>query len=332
MPLAITLPHHPGVLEATGPYPRALNFLNRKQTAVQSMLRRTGLAGYEPITQATLMTLAEQAPRGAAFYDIGAHIGLYSALVDAVFGRGRKDLQVHAFEPTPGTAEVCRSIRKHNRLGFEVHETALGREPGTAELYLSHVSESSNSLNPDFRKPTGSVSVPVTTLDKAAADHTAWPHLMKVDVETLEAAVLDGAMETIGRWRPWIVVELLPSCDRDELRATMDALAGLGYGFHLLQPEQPWGRRGGSYDGCLTNYCRDWLLAPEPLTDGFYRSMRTWLRAILACDETTNLVVPQGSSFPAGWNSRYEPSGKRPRSRAARLIHEYGQRLARVGG
>ena len=54
MPLLIKVPENRAVLSATGPYPRALNMLGRRQTAVQRQLRRSGLAGYEPMTQATL--------------------------------------------------------------------------------------------------------------------------------------------------------------------------------------------------------------------------------------------------------------------------------------
>jgi FkbM family methyltransferase len=303
MPLAIRLPHHPGVLEADGPYPRALNLLSRKQTAVQRQLRRSGLAGYEPVTQATLMALAEQAPPGSAVYDVGAHIGLYAALIDAVYGRR---LTVHAFEPTPDTARVCGDIRRHNGLRFELITSAVSDTLGTAELCLSLKGESSNSLNAAHRRHTETVTVPVTTLDAFTEQRSLSPHLIKIDVETLEGQVLAGALRTARRHRPWIVLEILPGSDHGTLGRALDAFTELGYGLHLLQPESPWpGRTRGDYRTHVGSQCRDWLLTPAPLTYDFHHAVRTWLRAILACDERTNLIVPAGTPFPRGWNAPY---------------------------
>ncbi|MEU8827393.1 FkbM family methyltransferase [Streptomyces sp. NPDC048636] len=311
MPLAITLPLNPEVLRTSGPYPRALNVLSRKQTAVQRQLRRAGLAGYEPTTQATLLALAQQAPPGGAVYDIGAHIGLYSALISAVYGKGGP--RTIAFEPTPETAALCRRIRECNRLGFEVHQAALSREPGTAELYFSHKSESSNSLNPAHRKHSASVSVPVTTVDAVTEERGLTPHLIKIDVETFEAAVLEGALSTVRRHRPWIVCELLPSADHDALRTALAPLTAMDYGLYPIAPDAPWHRYDETtYRPAVSAQCRDWLLAPRPPTPAFHRAVRQWLIAILACDETTNLLTPDKASFPYGWNAPYRPRDPRP--------------------
>ncbi|MEU0810055.1 FkbM family methyltransferase [Streptomyces sp. NPDC005970] len=328
MPLAITLPLNPDVIAAEGPYPRALNVLSRKQTAVQRQLRRAGLAGYEPTTQATLLALAQRAPTGSAVYDIGAHIGLYSALISAVYGRGR--LRTYAFEPTPDTAGLCRRIRACNRLSYEVVESAVSSAPGTAELYLSEKTESSNSLNRAHRKHSRSVRVPVTTVDDFTAERSVAPYLVKIDVETLEAAVLEGALHTIDRHRPWIVCELLPGADHDALRRALAPLVALGYGLHPITPEAPWSRYDESgYRRAVSGQCRDWLLAPEPLTPGFHRAVRRWLIAILACDETTNLLTPAGSPFPCGWNAPYPPPARRRPTRPP--YRKYASRRLREG-
>lgn len=313
MPLAITLPLNPDVLASRGPYPRALNVLSRKQTAVQRQLRRSGLAGYEPTTQATLLALAGQAPAGGAVYDIGAHIGLYSALVDAVYGRRPGGPRTFAFEPTPLTAALCRRIRHCNNLDYEVQQTALSSAPGTAELYFSHKSESSNSLNPAHRKHTASVTVPVTTVDAFTEDRGLVPHLIKVDVETYEAAVLTGALATIRRHRPWIICELLPSADHGSLRTALTPLTAMDYGLHPITPESPWQSYDETtYQQAVSPQSRDWLLAPRPLTPAFHRAVRRWLIAILACDETTNLLTPDKASFPFAWNAPYRPRALRP--------------------
>ncbi|WP_425834044.1 FkbM family methyltransferase [Streptomyces fractus] len=304
MPLAVQLPRNPDVLSRNGVYAQALNVLSRKETAVQRQLRRAGLAGYEPLTQATLMALAQRAPVGSSFYDVGAHIGLYSALVNAVYKDRR--LTSFAFEPTPATARICREIRDRNHLSYKVVQCAVSDKSGEAELYLSDKAESSNSLNPAHRKSSGSTTVPVVTLDGFTQTERATPHLIKIDVETLEADVLRGALGTIEQYRPWIVVELLPSSEPSSLREVLARLAVMGYRFHVIQAEKPWHAwNETTYRPHVGSHCRDWLLAPEPLDDAFHRMVRRWLIAILACDEDTNLTVPGGTPFPEGWNAPY---------------------------
>ena len=305
VPLLIKMPENRAVLGAAGPYPRSLNMLGRRQTAVQRQLRRGGLAGYEPMTQATLLSVMQHAPRQAAFFDVGAHIGLYSAMISAVYaGNG---VRTYAFEPTPDTARICRAVRKYNGLNYAVVEAALSSEPGVAALYLSDKTESSNSLNPGFRGHTQEVVVSMTTLDAFAKETGVDPYLIKIDVETQEPQVIRGALEVIARARPWIVCEILPEVDSGDLTELLDRLVDLGYAFRQLTPELPWTLCRSAKD--LHQLCllpgRDWLLAPEEPTRQFFATVRGWLAAIAECDETTNQLIAGGDPLPVGWNSPY---------------------------
>ena len=289
--------------------------LGRRQTAVQRQLRRAGLAGYEPMTQATLLSIMQHAPRRAAFFDVGAHIGLYSAMISAVYARN--GVRTYAFEPTPDTARICRAVRKYNGLDYTVVETALSAEAGVAALYLSDKTESSNSLNPRFRAHTQEVVVPMTTLDAFALETGVDPYLMKIDVETQEPQVIRGALEIIARARPWIVCEILPEVDSENLTELLTRLTDLGYAFRQLTPELPWTLCRGVQDLQQLSRLlgRDWLLAPEQLTGEFFATVRGWLAAIAECDETTNRLIAGGDPLPVGWNSPY-PAG-RPFARLA---------------
>ncbi len=311
MPLAVRTPVNPAAPPGAGTYPRALNVLSRKETAVQRQLRRAGLAGYEPLTQATLLTLAQYAPPHAAVYDVGAHIGLYAALVDLV--HGGKRLQTVAFEPTPHTAGLCRALRDGNGLDFDVRQMALSDRSRTAELYLSLKAESSNSLNPGHRAHAESVRVPVGTVDDFAERHGHAPFLIKIDVETHEPEVLAGAHRVLREHRPWLVCEVLPGTDRGAMAAALRGLTALGYGLHLIHPETPWRPHDAeSYRAHVQGQCRDWLFAPEPLTDDFYATQRAWLRAVLECGKEENLLVPPGEPFPRGWNAPHPLPDRRP--------------------
>ena len=71
------------------------------------------------------------------------------------------------------------------------------------------------------------VEVEMRTLDSFALDHVDF---MKIDTEGFELYVVNGALETIKRWRPNIVIE---QADLDvyyghEPKAAMKVLEGLG--------------------------------------------------------------------------------------------------------
>lgn len=326
MALAIRLPRNPAVLRTSGPYPRALNVFDGQQTAVQRQLRRSGLAGYEPLTQATLLAVAQRAPADSAFYDIGAHMGLYSALIAAI--TGKRGPAVHAFEPSPGTADLARRIRDANGLHYQVLQRAVGAEPGEAELYFSLKAESSDSLNPGHRAHEESVGVAVTTVDEFTAAQRCTPRLIKIDVETLEADVLAGALETIRTARPWIVCELLPGSDHRALRAVLAEILAMDYHFHPIQPETPWPRRTAEdYQELVNPQSRDWLLAPRKVGGGWYRDMRQWLIAILACDERTSVNTGTRTALPRRWDAAYRSPYHLPARARSRLARS---RLART--
>jgi FkbM family methyltransferase len=118
--------------------------------------------------------------------DVGAHVGNHALWLAVVCG-----LEVHAFEPRP---DVCRQLRANvelNQAAVSVHELALGGKQGTAQ----HVGKGQLA-------PEGPIAV--MPLDSFALPDVS---LVKIDVEGMEAEVLDGARETIARWRPLLYVE-----------------------------------------------------------------------------------------------------------------------------
>ena len=271
---------------------RHLDVVDGTTTAVQRSLRRTGLAGYEPATVATFLAAAELEPDGFAFFDVGANMGLYASLCASLFSPGA----VVAFEPTPATARVARKIARVNGLDVRVEEAALGREPGTARLFLSAKSDASNSLVEGFKESTGTVDVEVTTMDRYVERTGVAPSLLKIDVETFEPDVVAGALETLRAHRPRIVGEVLNRRGHDhgeELTAAMD---GLGYRYFPIDPYAEWDERArrdvivGDPGGV---HC-DWLLTPDPLPADFLARVDAWERALAVCVSDRNRVTPDG--------------------------------------
>lgn len=139
---------------------------------------------------------------GDLVFDIGAHLGDRSVAFAALGAR------VVALEPQPAVARwLIRIVGGNERI--TVRTEAVGRTTGTGSLAVSRrtptVSSLSDSwrgsvsrLNPGFRgvRWQESVEVPVITLDELIDVHGP-PAFCKIDVEGLEADVLEGLSHAI---------------------------------------------------------------------------------------------------------------------------------------
>lgn len=237
------------------------------------MLAATGLAGYEPETLATFLAAVDHAPPGAVL-DIGANVGVYGLLARAL-----SDRDVHAFEPVPALAEIAIRTSVDNQLPYAVVQQAVGRAPGEATLYLSDVSDSSNSLNPRFRTSSRSLTVSVTTVDQYVAMTGIAPSIIKIDTETFEPDVLAGARETMRAHRPWLLVEVLPG--RTEAALT-EEMSAWGYSWYRCVGDPPYDARTDllAIDDTAAPM---WLMLPAPATDAFWARALDWLAALRNC-------------------------------------------------
>ncbi len=255
-------------------------------SSVQRLIRRSGLGSFEPETAAALLALFERSDPGFVLYDVGANVGVYSVMAATMF----RPQAVHSFEPSPTTTQILASLVRANGGGVTVHECALSDRDGEAPLFLSPVSDASNSMVAGFREAAGEVMVRTRRLDDVVAETGMPPTIIKIDVETHEPAVLAGARQTLENHRPYLVVEVLYRSKRDLGAPINDAFAGLGYSYYALDATPDWqaaeritGRKG---------IARDWLLAPEPLSEDFVQRWRLWYQRYLACDLAANPRPP----------------------------------------
>ena len=156
---------------------------------------------------------------GATALDAGAHVGPHTLpMARAVGPAGR----VFAFEPQPHLFRLlCGNLALNGLAQAEPVEAALGAAQGDVAR-----------PDVDYFRPgnfgavalgTGPHRVPVLTVDGL---DLADCRLIKIDVEGMEAAVLDGARATIARCRPALYVE---NNRRDRSPALIGRLLDLGY-------------------------------------------------------------------------------------------------------
>jgi FkbM family methyltransferase len=267
-----------------------LDIVDPMSTAVQRSLRRTGLAGYEPATMATLLATFQRQRAGFTFFDVGANMALYSAMCGVMFDPGR----VVAFEPTPDVADVARRVLVANGIADDVgrvEQCALGETTGTALLHLSAISDSSNSLVSGFMKDVGSIDVDVRTLDGYVEATRERPDVVKIDTETFEPAVIRGARCTLQRHRPWLIVEVLHRKGHDHGADLSEAMKGLGYVYYRLTREPNWTPRS-VISGVPGTKETDWLLSPEPIDSRFAADVRRWLDRVAMCTADRNPRLP----------------------------------------
>lgn len=187
--------------------PQNLILNGAERAYVAKLLAENGIGKYEPHTMATALLLLKEVANQRIFFDIGANIGVYSFFLASVLEP--EGLTIHGFEPTPNLAAIARKIAEDNSLSYQVEELAMGSRCGSAELYLSKKTDSSNSLLKGFRESLQSITVPLETVDNYSQKNGLMPSVIKVDTEATEPDVLLGCSETIRKNRPWIICEVL---------------------------------------------------------------------------------------------------------------------------
>ena len=165
-------------------------------------------------------------PAGGIALDIGANLGEWTLpLAKAAGAEGR----VLAFEPNPAIAQALgRSLRINNLVQAAVVEVALSDRDGTAELRPDRENSGATRL---AAAAEGGKTVTVRTcrLDRLAAEAGLGRlDLVKIDVEGHERRVLEGAMVTLDRFHPALVLESAHESAEDRA-AIADLLARLGY-------------------------------------------------------------------------------------------------------
>src|SRR6267378_3632130 len=161
--------------------------------------------------------------------DVGANYGGY------VHFMRRHARRVVAFEPIPAFVELLR--RKFSR-DVMINSIALSDGAGDTELYIPMIDGvmisgcSTISADASITYPAHSVlKVRRERLDNVY-DGTAG--FIKIDVEGHEQAVLDGAVETIGRCQPRILVEIDERLSPGGLEGAKAYFSKLGYRGHYV--------------------------------------------------------------------------------------------------
>ncbi|MCM0000687.1 MAG: FkbM family methyltransferase [Erythrobacter sp.] len=205
--------------------------------------------------------------------DVGCNIGVYSYHLSKLGGK------VIAFEPNPDLAKLVSELGLPN---VEMRQVALSNVDGTAELTMPRGVDAGHafaSLRSDAfgDGPTKVVSVPTCRLDSMELPTVSF---IKIDVEGFEEQVVEGAMATLGRDQPILLIEIEERHNEGGLARIAERLGQLDYsGWFMrdgewlplatfdLQRHQPPAGSPDWQDGTgARNYINNFLFLPHGRT------------------------------------------------------------------
>jgi len=157
---------------------------------------------------------------GSIFIDVGAHIGRYSFPIAKLVGENGL---VIAVEPDPlAFKALLMGVKLNNLRNVLALNIALGDSEGKAILCQKLVTATSSIV--EFDKCQGFVKVLLKRLD-SVVEELRLKHVdaIKIDVEGAEIQILKGAVNTITRFKPFIVIEVRNS-NINEFEQTIELL------------------------------------------------------------------------------------------------------------
>lgn len=202
------------------------------------------LGSFEPSTVRAYRAIVKP---GQTVLDIGANIGAHTLPLARLVGpRGR----VIAFEPTAFAARklaVNAALNADLAGRISLHQVMLVARQADglpAAVYSSWPLFGAEALHPKHRgRLMDTAGARPATLDEWVTEmRLAEVHFIKLDVDGHEVAVLRGARESLGWFRPVIALELAPYLHAEQgysFDELVLSLTGAGYRLHQIADRTP---------------------------------------------------------------------------------------------
>jgi FkbM family methyltransferase len=167
-----------------------------------------------------LFFINELVPRGGVSIDAGAWWGPWT------YWLSRRSDSVIAFEPNPDAAALLRRVSNER---VRVEEVALSNRAGSATLHASDVrgrDALATLTGPKGEPGEREISIRTAVLDDYEFDNVEF---VKVDVEGHEAAMIEGAQDTLRRCRPTVLIEIEQCLNDQPISDLFERFASWGY-------------------------------------------------------------------------------------------------------
>jgi len=162
---------------------------------------------------------------GMTFLDIGANEGIYSVFAAKRVG---SEGTVWAFEPSRRELARLQTNVDLNGLPVRIFPVALADRKGSAELNVAgdeHAGQNTLGAFIYDIEPAGKETVDMARLDDLMAQNRlARLDVIKADVEGAETPLFRGAIETLHRYRPILILEVLDPALRTQGSSAQELL------------------------------------------------------------------------------------------------------------
>ncbi len=158
-----------------------------------------GMAYYKGYYEPQLCKyLNENLNVNSVFADVGSHAGYFSLFASGIVKKG----YVYSFEPAPNNFNFIKKIKQLNNIeNWSIINKAVGDKKGVLN-FNSNTSSSTGKIDQN-----GTLKVDVTTLDIELANINKLD-VVKIDVEGFGGQVIIGAMDTIAKLKPKLMIEI----------------------------------------------------------------------------------------------------------------------------
>lgn len=171
-----------------------------KDHGVERCLFETGT--YE---KGTLEFMEGHLKSGDTFVDIGANIGLMSLVGMKSVG---KSGNVWSFEANPKTFDILeKNIQLNEMDSIHAFGCGLGENKETLALYDNWSINRGAASTVVKGENASSINITILPLDEVVSGQSLSVDMIKIDVEGMEMAVLNGADKTIRDNQPILIVE-----------------------------------------------------------------------------------------------------------------------------
>ncbi len=148
--------------------------------------------------------LAEHIVPGSVVVEVGAHIGTHTVRIGQLAGPWGR---VYAFEPQ---RKIYRELHHNLALNGLTNVVAMRMAIGSGATRVIEMNPTTPGNEGGTGVGAGGDAAELRSLDSFHFERVS---LLKIDVETYENEVLDGAVDTIRRNRPVILIEIMGGTD-----------------------------------------------------------------------------------------------------------------------
>jgi FkbM family methyltransferase len=165
----------------------------------------------------TIRVLRELISEGDRVFDIGANVGTHTLFIASFCGNSG---HVYSFEPTDyAFRKLLENLRLNPEISARVssYRQMMGKNPDESvpkSIFSSWPVVSEKEVDPVF----GGVSRSTEGAEMNSLDNFCFsqgenisPDFLKIDVDGFERDVLDGAVQTLKKSKPKIMIEYMPS-------------------------------------------------------------------------------------------------------------------------